>query len=133
MRRWDLAMRENSDLRLGSWSSDLEWSWRASKKMRKWKGRGVGRARIWFRRVSEMGITPDGEVDWRWLSSERRLMGGWGLSFVDLETTYKWGGLVSSLDLNNGRGAAALNKREGGGWWLEKKTSFFSFNFGPIF
>lgn len=63
---------ENSDLRVGSWSSDLSWSCAASKKMRKEKGRGRGREMMRFRSWSLRRMTPLGEVDWRCWRSERR-------------------------------------------------------------
>lgn len=43
---------ENSDFRVGSESSGLEWSRLASKKMRKEKGRGVGRDKMRLMRSS---------------------------------------------------------------------------------
>lgn len=62
--------RENSDLRVRRESSGFEWSLWASKKTRKWNGRGVGRERMRRSRASERWMTPVEDWDRRAESSE---------------------------------------------------------------
>ncbi|KAL9236637.1 hypothetical protein vseg_011281 [Gypsophila vaccaria] len=71
LRRKEVERRENSDLRWGRWSSELEWRETASKKMRQEKGRGVGREVMRERRWSVRRITPEGELLRSWVRSSR--------------------------------------------------------------
>lgn len=67
----DLERRKNSDFSDLRWSSDLSWSWMASKKMIKENDRGFV-VMIRRRRLSERWTTPEEERDWMDWSSETR-------------------------------------------------------------